>query len=590
MLKALCDYYDCLRAQPDSGLVKEGYSKVVVNYNLVLRADGTIREIIPYVRDVVVGKKVKTVGKEEIFPFRNSISGIAAETVDHREKYIFGLEWDKTNNVLCTTANSVNAFEKCLEVNVAFLQDISSPLAQAYVAFMKAWKPQEQTQNAELVKLGKDYASAKFVITLEGSEAEPLNRLDEVCKKWEKSLSPSSGDGSIAGQDAISGEYLPLARTHDKIMGIRGGQPSGVNLVCFNNTAFESYGRTQSYNSSISQRSMKKYTAALNFLVASSMHRQIMGDMTLIYWANTKGNEKPYLDFLTYSLFSPSSDEVTDEILSSVFRKLREGQTPDMDFAELSTEFFILGVKPNTSRLSVKLFERSEFGKLMTNVAKHCNDLSFSAQDRQLSVWEIDKALQSPVTNESSDPALQTKLLLSVIKGTPYPQTLLNTVVRRCRIDRDNTEKKFYSVNSTRVRIIKACLIRKKYITEVYNMLQENSTDTAYNLGRLFAVLEKVQSDALKSVNASIKDKFFSSACTTPYLVFPRLLKLAQAHLSKLGDGARIYADKLIQGIIGNINNAFPRTLNMEAQGMFILGYYQQKQNLYTKSMKGEKE
>ena len=589
MLRALCEYYDCLRARPDSGLIKEGYSKIIVNYNLVLRADGSIRAILPYVRDIAVGKKIKTVGKEEIFPFRNSISGIAAETIDHREKYLFGLEWDKNKEAPATTANSVKAFEKCREVNLAFLQGIDSPLAQAYMSFMQNWRPEEQTQNPELLNLGKDYAAAKFVITLEGEETVPLNRLPQVCAKWEQSLS-SSDEGGVIGQDAISGEYLPLARTHDKIAGIRGGQASGVNLVCFNNTAFESYGRTKSYNASISQKSMKKYTTALNFLVSSPMHRQTIGDMTLLYWANTKDSEKPYLDFLSFSLFSPSSDEAKDEILDSVFRKLREGRTPDMDFADLSTDFYILGVKPNVSRLAVKLFERSKFGKLMANVAKHCNDLSFSVNDRQLSVWEIDRALQSPVTNESSDPALQAKLLLSIIKGLPYPQTLLNTVVRRCRTDRDNAEKQFYSVNSTRARIIKACLIRKKYITEVYNMLQENSPDTAYNLGRLFAVLEKIQSDALKSVNASIKDKFFSSACATPYLVFPRLLKLAQAHLSKLGDGARIYSDKLIQSILSNINSAFPKALNMEEQGMFILGYYQQKQNLYTKNSKGEEK
>lgn len=589
MLRALCEYYDCLRTRPDSGLIKEGYSKVIVNYNLVLRADGSIRAILPYVRDIAVGKKVKTVGKEEIFPFRNSISGIAAETIDHREKYLFGLEWDKNKEAPATTANSVKAFEKCRAVNLAFLQGIDSPLAQAYMSFMQNWRPEEQTQNPELLKLGKDYAAAKFVITLEGEETVPLNRLPQVCAKWEQSLS-SSDEGGVIGQDAISGEYLPLARTHDKIAGIRGGQASGVNLVCFNNTAFESYGRTKSYNASISQKSMKKYTTALNFLVSSPMHRQTIGDMTLLYWANTKDSENPYLDFLSFSLFSPSLDEAKDEILDSVFKKLREGRTPDMDFADLSTDFYILGVKPNVSRLAVKLFERSKFGKLMANVAKHCNDLSFSVNDRQLSVWEIDRALQSPVTNESPDPALQAKLLLSIIKGLPYPQTLLNTVVRRCRTDRDNAEKQFYSVSSTRARIIKACLIRKKYITEVYNMLQENSPDTAYNLGRLFAVLEKIQSDALKSVNASIKDKFFSSACATPYLVFPRLLKLAQAHLSKLGDGARIYSDKLIQSILSNINSAFPKALNMEEQGMFILGYYQQKQNLYTKNSKGEEK
>lgn len=589
MLKSLCEYYDCLRAQPDSGIVRDGYSKVTVSNNLVLRADGTISAIIPYTQDIVIGKKVKTVGREEIFPFRNSVSGIAAETIEHREKYLFGLEWDKAQNELHTTPNSLKAFGKCRQANLAFLEDIDVPLAQAYVAFMNRWNPTEQAQNPELIKLGKEYGGAKFVITLEGEENKPLNSLPQVQKKWDNERG-TAGDEEVIGQDSISGQYLPLARTHDKIMGIRGGQASGVNLVCFNNTAFESYGKKQSFNSSISKQSMKKYTAAMNCLISSPEHRQTIGDMTVIYWANTKDSEKPYIDFMSFSLFSPSSNEVYDEILNSVFKKLREGQTADLSDVDFSTDFYILGVKPNTSRLSVKFFEKSSFGKLMTNVAKHCNDLSFSENDRQLSIWEIDRALQSPVTNESSDPALQAKLLISIIKGLPYPQTMLNTVVRRCRVDRDNTEKKLYSVSSTRVRIIKACLLRKKYITEVYNMLQENSTDTAYNLGRLFAVLEKVQADALNSVNASIKDKFFSSACATPYLVFPRLLKLAQAHLSKLGDGARIYAEKLIQSIISNINNAFPRTQNMEEQGMFMLGYYQQKQNLYTKIQKGDEE
>ena len=121
-------------------------------------------------------------------------------------------------------------------------------------------------------------------------------------------------------------------------------------------------------------------------------------------------------------------------------------------------------------------------------------------------------------------------------------------------------------------------------------MLNENSTDTAYNLGRLFAVLEKAQTDALGNINATIKDKFFSSACVTPGLVFPRLLKLTQAHLGKLSEGGKIYTDKLIQGILANINGGFSGTQNMEEQGMFILGYYQQKQKLYTKNETGEKE
>ena len=121
-------------------------------------------------------------------------------------------------------------------------------------------------------------------------------------------------------------------------------------------------------------------------------------------------------------------------------------------------------------------------------------------------------------------------------------------------------------------------------------MLNENSTDAAYNLGRLFAALEKAQQDALGgNINATIKDKFFSSACSTPNLVFPRLLKLAQTHIAKLGTGAAIYYDKLIQEILGKISGGFPRTLNTEKQGMFILGYYQQKNKFYEKNTdKGE--
>ena len=585
MLNALCEYYDCLRAQPDSGLIKDGYTELTITWNVVLNVDGTLAAILPYTKQVIIGKKSKTVGRQEVFPFRNSISGIAAETIDHRGKYIFGLEWNKEEEAFEVNQNSIKAFEKCKEVNLAFLDGIHTSLAESYRAFMQTWVPQAQTQNPVLLAVGKEFDTAKFVITARGEEDKPLNAHPEVCAKWEKQFSKAPIDTGVRGQCAISGEDGPIARTHDALKGIFGGLATGVNLVCFNNTAFESYGKTQSFNSSISVDSMKKYTKAFNYLAASQAHKQLIGDMTLLYWANTTQREAPYLDLFGYSLFASSPTAAEEEILHNVFEKIAAGQTSDLEGINFSTDFYLLGIKPNSSRLSVKIFEKNSFGKLMQNVTKHCRDLSFSPDDRQLSVWEIDKALLSPVSQEKGDPALQAKLLMAIVKGTPYPQTMLNTVVRRCRVDRDDKEKKFYAVSNTRARVIKACLIRKKYIKEEeYHMLQEDSTNTAYQLGRLFAVLEKAQTDALGNVNATIKDKFFSSACSTPYLVFPRLLKLTQTHLAKLSDGGKIYMDKLIQEILSKVNAAFPRTQNMEEQGMFLLGYYQQKQKLYTKS------
>ena len=588
MLRALCEYYDCLRARNDEALVPAGYSRVNVSWNLVLRPDGGIKDILPYVEEKVIGKKIGTVGREEIFPFRNSIPGIAAETVDHREKYLFGLVWDKESQSLRAEPKALEAFEKNKEVNLSFLEDIRAPLAQAYVAFLQTWVPQEHTEEPALQKLGKDFAAAKFVITLEGEEALPLNALPEVKAKWEEGLrAPAVGAETVVGQCAVCGRVLPLARLHDNIMGIPGGQSTGMNLVSFNNTGFESYGREQSYNSSISVEAMKKYTGALNYLISSGVHRQKLGDMTLLFWANTKDREDPYVDTFLQGLFPASGEE--DETIKKVFESMVQGLEADLAGVDFSTPFYILGIKPNASRLSVKLFERNTFGNLMRNVARHCRDLRFSPEDRQLALWEIDRALQSPNVTESGDPALQAKLLTAVIRGTPYPQTLFNTLVRRCRTDHDDPGKKFYSISTTRARILRACLRRKNiFQEEEYLMLQENSPDTAYQLGRLFAVLEKIQGEALGDLNATIKDKYFSSACTTPALVFPRLLRLAQPHLAKLEDGNRIFKEKMLQQILGSLDEGFPRSLSIERQGMFILGYYQQRQKFYEKKEKGE--
>ena len=590
MLRSLCEYYDLLRSRGDKELPQDGYSVVNnVGWNLVLHADGSISAILPHVKDVVVGKKTKTVGLDETFPFRKSIPGIAAETIDHREKYLFGLEWDKEAQALVAGKKAIEAFEKCREVNLAFLDGLSDPLVAAYCAFLRRWQPERETQNAFLTTLGKAYQGAKFVITLYGAETQPLNSLPSVRERWERSLEPSPENekDAVIGQCAVSGKTGPLARLHDSVSGIKGGLATGVSLVCFNNSAFESYGREQSYNSSISVESMKKYTKALKYLVSSPKHKQIIDDMTILFWANTAGAEDPYLNVFSFAVF-PSQEGLSDEDLQSVFERFAAGKMSDLTGIDVSTQFYVLGIKPNSSRLSVKIFERNSFGKMMRNVMKHCKDLSFSPEDRQLSLWEIDRALQSPLTNEAVDPALQAKLLLAVIKGTPYPQSMLTTAVRRCKTDHDDAKKKFYAVSSTRARIIKACLIRKNIISEgEYNMLQENSTDTAYNLGRLFALLEKVQTEALGDINATIKDKYFSSACATPYLVFPRLLKLAQPHLAKLDDGNRIYKDKLMQEILSKIDG-FPKTCDTQLQGMFILGYYQQKQKFYEKKDKGE--
>lgn len=113
--------------------------------------------------------------------------------------------------------------------------------------------------------------------------------------------------------------------------------------------------------------------------------------------------------------------------------------------------------------------------------------------------------------------------------------------------------------------------------------LNEETTYPPYLLGRLFAVLEALQEKANPGINTTIRDRYFSSACATPAIVFPTLLRLAQAHLKKLNAGNRIYFDKQIGSLIGAMQSSYPARLSLQDQGVFQIGYYHQTQQRFTK-------
>ncbi len=115
--------------------------------------------------------------------------------------------------------------------------------------------------------------------------------------------------------------------------------------------------------------------------------------------------------------------------------------------------------------------------------------------------------------------------------------------------------------------------------------LNEESTNVAYRLGRLFAVMEKAQEEAVPGANATIKDRFYGSASATPSIVFPQLLRLTQHHLAKIEVGAKIHKEQLMQAILDGIDGAkgLPSHLPLEDQGMFALGYYHQRKSFFTK-------
>ena len=222
----------------------------------------------------------------------------------------------------------------------------------------------------------------------------------------------------------------------------------------------------------------------------------------------------------------------------------------------------------------------------MEKIEQHYEDLSiqkqFDTDMPSVPVWKILGETQSKISDDKSVPTyLSTTLMRAVLLGENYPNSLYQTILLRIHAEQD--------INYYKASIVKACLLRKTRETgnniykEVLTLsLNENSNNRAYLLGRLFAVLEKVQKDANPNVKSTIRDKYFSSASTTPAATFPILLSLAQHHIAKLDYG--VYYDKMIGEIMDKLEvdiEPFPKNLSLDEQGIFYLGFYHQRNSLY---------
>lgn len=598
LIGELCSYYDTLAA---NGLLeKNGFSRVSVRYRIMLTPEGTLAAIEPCSSTVQTkdksGKvKSKEVPAEMIMPKRSEKPGIDNNIPEHRPLYIFGLAVEK--GALVESDKAKKSHKAFVEKILEYTEGMTSELARAYRAFAESWVPSENLQNPILTEIIKDYDKSGYCFGIMGHPEKLLHDDEEFLSEYTNESSALSDEDTDKGVCAVTGlSEQPIAGIHGVIRGIRGGQPSGTKLVCFNNPSDESYGKKQSANSSISVAAAEKYTAALNWLLRTEGHHTTLDDMTLVYWADTNdvNTDSAVCDLFSFFCTDTKADRAeTDNRLSGVMAKARLGELSPADLSaegiDSAVSFYVVGFTPNSSRISMKFFYRNSIGRFIENISQHQRDLSHSGldPDKQLSVWALLNELSSPKVKTASYP-LYASLMESILKGTRYPQALLSKVVQRCKTDRDE-EKKFYAVNSRRIALIKACLNRQARIMnkqEVISMaLDTENTSQAYLCGRLFALLEYAQQKASGgNLNRTIKDSFFSSACTKPSSVFPKLMMLAQHHIEKAENGG--YVNKLISEVMDKLEGGFPSTLTSDEQGEFIVGYYQQNRSLYTKAEK----
>ena len=274
-------------------------------------------------------------------------------------------------------------------------------------------------------------------------------------------------------------------------------------------------------------------------------------------------------------------------------RKAAEGRCSEATFAAIediddSVDFFIVGIKPNSSRLSLKFLYRRKIGAMLNAVAQHQSDIQIGSESRSVPLWRLKKELKSPKSDkEKIDASLMAMLFKSIIYGTPYPTYLLSGMVTRIKTDR--------TINAVRAGVVRACINRQLRASgqkeELQLALDKQNTNQAYLCGRLFAVLEHIQQSASAAkLNRTIKDAYFSSAASKPALVFPKLITLSQNHMKKLNEKSAVFYSKLTEEIIGKLNGEFPDTLMLKDQGRFMIGYYQQDQAFYQKQTNDQKE
>ncbi len=622
LIKALCDYSAAANLCGDT----EAYYKQAIDFEILLALDGTVTAIQD-LRKPIEGTKGHIIPELLLPGRRGNTTVISSYLIEHRAKYIFGLEREKGKNSFKTIpgkAGKKSKHDAFCEENLPFFEKIDSDICKAYCNFIRTWNPELQTENEILLQMGANFDNARFCFGLDGSPEIMLHEDPRVKENYQATLlgKPKKQKTSKIEFCSILGEYLPICKKHDKVKGI-GNQ---AKLVSFgknptNRNAFYSYGsynKKQDYSCDISEKAMKQYTAALNFLLTDNGHHKNFGDMVVVYFA-MKQNDAAECDAfsLLFGDFASDQKEIVDQEtekdLNQIYNDAQTGVLKDLSGVDPDSVFYVAGLTVNTVRICTKFVVRNRFGVILEHVAAHQKDIRILENQKPVSMYWIQKQLVSPKSKDAKVPSpLIASLFASILNGTRYPDALLATVIARVKTDADETQQKKKiskqrastlnvktdvnemnqkKVNYIRAGLIKGCLNRKAKKEEITMSLNLDNTNQAYLCGRLFAVLEKIQRDASEEeLNRTIKDSYFSSACSKPATVFPKLTQLSQHHLKKIKAKEKakyaVFYQNLCGDIIDQLEDAFPSTLSLDEQGKFIIGYYQQNKALYAKKEK----
>ena len=601
ILQSLAQRYDRLAETGDVPM--PGFAPSQISFSIVLDRDGGYVTTL----DERTGEGKKLRPKVWLAPAAPKRTvGIAS-----------GAFWDKTSYVLGRTAVDAAATEakqakdaaRLIKEHAAFIARHKALLAEsndpgciALLAFLRQWSPDRYDTLAHAEAM----LDQNVAFRLDGERGfihdSPAARA---------ALMAEAG-ARTAGAEAmclVTGDMGPIARLHPSIKGVAGAQSSGAALVSFNLDAFTSYGHSQGANAPVSEAAAFAYATALNGLLTATgvnakgrpnyRNRVMLGETTVAFWA-----EHGRIEALTRAMMDEEEvvpttgdlpvDEVTETSkIREALRRMQDGQAvrdADLDM-DPASRVYVLGLSPNAARLSVRFWVEQSFADFARHFQLHWEDLRLAPEPTPWPppLWRLLLELAPQRKAENIPPHLSGEVMRAILTGLPYPRALLTQTIMRIRADADEEDRRtgrtLEKVSDLRVALLKACLARmyrwKQIAEDVPVSLDLTTTNAAYRLGRLFAVLERLQRAALGQRNATVRDRFYASASANPALVFPSLIRNARNHSkairTRIGPALAEWFEDHIAEIASGMAGSFPRTLPLEEQGRFALGYYHQR-------------
>lgn len=576
ILQALAKHYENLAAE--GKVSKEGWCEAKVSYAIELMPDGKVKGFISLKTEEERGKKKVWVSTTRMVPqMVTRSSGVSSNFLCDNSKYMLGFDKDGSSKRV------LECFQAAKEKHLELLEQVEGEMAASIKAFFETWNPEKEEEKLKESEIWEALTDGgNLIFYMNGCEAQEDEEIKEL---WnEKQNSCDGEEGGNTGICLVTGKKAEISRIHRTIKGVPGAQSSGAALVSFNAPAFESYGKEQSYNAPVGKYAEFAYTTALNYLLSQRNYTFQLGDTMVVYWA--ENGQKAYQDVFSFALV-PTVDN--RETIREIFDCIKKDQPIKVDDIEMDSEqrFYILGLAPNAARLSVRFFYQDSFGKILEHISEHYERMKIVQPSWETREYmSIRDMLMETVNQNSRDkspiPNMAAMVMQAVLSGGRYPASLYTDTLIRIRADQG--ERK---LSWGRTAILKAYLIRNTNWKEGVNYmgLNKENSEQPYLLGRLFAVLEFIQKDTNPGIKATIRDRYFNSACATPASVFPILIKLMNSHIKKLERdnlGAKISYENQLTEIMGKLDE-FPRRLTLEEQGKFDLGYYHQVQDKYTK-------